>query len=220
MARQCKECSCVVEDEQAKNTYDEFGFPLCEKCVKDYLNNNNTQDQQQGQATNQEPLSDPADECIISDDNKPSVEIDILPPVCMDIVRPAVTAAQAVAAWNEFQQLKKAIITQSDLQRIQGKDFIKKSGWRKFAQYFNLTDDIISEVREPVGDTDWVWTIKVKCMAANGRSTVGVGKCASNEKKFAHLEHDTYATAHTRAKNRAISDLIAVGEVSAEEVME
>ena len=146
--------------------------------------------------------------------------VELLPPVCMDIVRPAVTAIQAVAAWNEFQQLKKAIITQSDLQRIQGKDFIKKSGWRKFAQYFNLTDDIISEVREPLGDTDWVRTIKVKCIAANGRSTVGVGKCASNEKKFAHLEHDTYATAHTRAKNRAISDLIAVGEVSAEEVME
>lgn len=73
MARQCKECSCVVEDEQAKNTYDEFGFPLCEKCVKDYLNNNNTQDQQSGQATNQEPLSDPAVLDIISDDNKPSV---------------------------------------------------------------------------------------------------------------------------------------------------
>lgn len=146
--------------------------------------------------------------------------VELLPPVCMDIVRPAVTAIQAVAAWNEFQQLKRAIISKSDLQRIQGKDFIKKSGWRKFAQYFNLTDDIIQEVREPIGNGDWVWTIKVKCLAANGRYTIGVGKCSSDERKFAHAEHDTYATAHTRAKSRAISDMIAAGEVSAEELMD
>jgi|GEM_PF-3652494 len=72
MARQCKECSCVVEYEQAKNTYDEFGFPLCEKCVKDYLNNNNTQDQQQGQATNQGTLGDPAECSYDVGENEPS----------------------------------------------------------------------------------------------------------------------------------------------------
>ncbi|PNX46582.1 MAG: hypothetical protein BV457_07445 [Thermoplasmata archaeon M9B1D] len=47
------------------------------------------------------------------------------------------------------------------------------------------------------------------------------GPCSddcSGKKHFAHPEHDIHATAHTRAKNRAISDLIAGGEVSAEEV--
>ena len=33
------------------------------------------------------------------------------------------------------------------------------------------------------------------------------------------MEHDVYATAHTRAKNRAISDLVGGGEVSAEEML-
>lgn len=217
MAKQCKDCSCVVDDEYARNAFAEYGFVLCEKCSRDNPNDG-MQDQHQGQVTSQETLDDPADECIIPDNIKPSVEIEILPPISMDIVRPAVSAVQAAAAWQEFQMLKRAVIDKTDIQRIQGKDFIKKSGWRKLAQYFNLTDDIVQEVREPIGEGEWVWTIKVKCIAANGRYTVGVGKCASNERKFAHVEHDTYATAHTRAKNRAISDMIAAGEVSAEEL--
>jgi hypothetical protein len=45
-----------------------------------------------------------------------------------------------------------------------------------------------------------------------------VGACASNERRFAHLDHDVRATAHTRGKNRAIADLVGGGEVSAEEL--
>lgn len=138
-----------------------------------------------------------------------------------DIVRPAVTALQAIAAWEEFQALKKAVINKSDLQKIGDKEFVKKSGWRKLAQYFNLTDQIIDEKQEFTPDgKNWTWTVKVRCIASNGRTTEGVGKCSTLERKFAHVEHDTYATAHTRAKNRAISDMIAAGEVSAEEVSE
>ena len=59
----------------------------------------------------------------------------------------------------------------------------------------------------------------VKVSAQNGRFAFGVGACASNERNFSHVEHDTRSTAHTRAKNRAVSDLIGGGEVSAEEMM-
>ncbi len=136
-----------------------------------------------------------------------------------DIVRPAVSAQQAITAWNEFQDLKKAILQPSDLQRISGKDFMKKSAWRKFATFFNLNDKIVEEVQTPHQDGQgWTWKIKVECMAPNGRITEGVGMCSTSERNFAHLEHDTHATAHTRAKNRAISDMVAAGEVSAEEV--
>ena len=73
MAKQCKECSCVVDDEQALNTHDEFGFVLCGKCVRGYLNDEKPE-QQSGQVTSQEPSVDPVDECIILGDNKPSVD--------------------------------------------------------------------------------------------------------------------------------------------------
>ena len=136
-----------------------------------------------------------------------------------DIVRPAVSAQQAIAAWNEFQDLKRAILQPSDLQKISGKDFMKKSAWRKFATFFNLNDKIVEEAQTPHSDGNgWTWKIKVECMAPNGRITEGVGMCSTSERNFAHVEHDTYATAHTRAKNRAISDMVAAGEVSAEEV--
>mgnify|MGYP000925851162 CR=1 FL=1 len=218
MTFECKLCGNDVEPSQAKQTYDEFGQAMCKTCTEKYLNGeNNVRESDENEATTPtETQETPAHSDMEQDVKKCSVEI--LPPISMDIVRPAVTAQQAAAAWQEFQQLKRAVINKSDLQNIQGKDFIKKSGWRKLAQYFNLTDDIVQEVREPTTDGGWVWTIKVKCIAANGRYTIGVGKCASNERKFAHAEHDTYATAHTRAKNRAISDMIAAGEVSAEEV--
>ncbi len=134
------------------------------------------------------------------------------------IVRPAVSAAEALAAWKEFQELKNLIIDHSDLQKIQGKNFIKKSGWRKFATFYNLTDNIVEENQIPLEKGGFYWKIKVVCTAPNGRQTEGVGMCASSEKSGARQLHDIYTTAHTRAKNRAISDMIAAGEVSAEEM--
>jgi len=125
-----------------------------------------------------------------------------------DIVRPAVSAQQAIAAWNEFQELKKAILQPSDIKKIQGKDFMVKSAWRKFATFFNLNDKIVEETQTPHQDGQgWTWKIKVECTAPNRRVTEGVGMCSTSERTFAHIEHDTYATAHTRAKNRAISDM-------------
>ena len=146
------------------------------------------------------------------------------------IVRPVVTAQQALAAWNEFQALKKAIIEPSDLQEIEVFDkrtgtkkkskFIKKSGWRKLAACFNLTIRTESEIKEPTKNGGFLWTMKVVCRAPNGREMEGVAKCSSDEKNGARIEHDVYTTAYTRAVNRAISDLIAAGEASAEEMVE
>jgi len=134
------------------------------------------------------------------------------------IVRPAVTPTEAIAAWKEFNDLKQAIISDIDRQKIGDKSFIKKSGWRKLAAFFNLTDRITEEVQTRSDDRGWSWKIKVTAIAPNGRISEGVGICSTSERKFAHIEHDTYATAHTRAKNRAISDMIAGGEVSTEEI--
>ena len=134
------------------------------------------------------------------------------------IVRPAVSAAEALAAWREFQELKHAILSKSDVKKIQGKDFVVKSGWRKFATFYNLTDVIVDEQRQDLTNGEFLWKMKVVCTAPNGRKTEGVAICTSTEKKFSHPEHDVYTTCHTRAKNRAISDMIAAGEVSAEEM--
>lgn len=133
------------------------------------------------------------------------------------IVVPAVSAAVMRASMQQFQSLKAGLLDKSDIATIQNKPFIKRSGWRKLALAFNISDEIIKDERV-VHNDDFECRIWVKVWAPNGRSVVGIGACSSKERNFAHVEHDVYATAHTRAKNRALSDLIGSGEISWEEL--
>lgn len=156
-----------------------------------------------------------------------------------EIVMPAVNAEQAIKAWEQYQDLKKAIVDKDvDVQIIEGKEFLKKSYWRKVATFFNLTIEIVSESHEQVGRTI-VWHFTCKVIAPNGRSSIGTGSCDAFEKaklaegryvrynKFSkkwedaipNSIHNIRATAETRAFNRAVSNLVGGGEVSAEEVV-
>jgi hypothetical protein len=131
---------------------------------------------------------------------------------------PLATPEEARKGWAAFEALKAALLTEDDYQSIAGKAFIKRSGFRKIAVYFGLSDRILEAVRVDREDKSFTWRMVVEARAPNGRTSIGVGICDSAEKKFAHLEHDVYATAHTRSKSRAISDMVAGGVVSAEEI--
>lgn len=133
-------------------------------------------------------------------------------------VIPLVTPEKAAEQWKLFEALKAKLLTEEDYQSIAGKRYIKRSGFRKIAVYFGISDRIVKEERLDREDGSFSWRLEVEAYAPNSRSCTGVGACDSKERKFAHSEHDVYATAHTRAKSRAISDLIAGGAVSAEEV--
>ncbi|MGI0090646.1 MAG: hypothetical protein ACREBS_02955 [Nitrososphaerales archaeon] len=137
----------------------------------------------------------------------------------LEIVKPIVKTKDAVNDMRAFEELKANLLSASDYQAISGRNFIKKSGWRKLALVFNISDQII-ESSKAVRDEDgsFVWSFKVRASAPNGRFTEAVASCDSRERRFSHVEHDTFATAHTRAKSRAISDLIGAGEISAEEM--
>lgn len=133
------------------------------------------------------------------------------------LIKPAASTDDVVDAWKNYQELKAKLLDDNDYQLIQGKNCIKKSGWRKIQTAFSISDELISEERKDYKDY-FVYEVTVKTSAPNGRFAFGMGSCASNERKFAHIEHDTRSTAHTRAKNRAISDLVGGGDVSAEEM--
>ena len=134
------------------------------------------------------------------------------------VVMPLVTPEQAKAQWKIYEATKAAILVESDYQTIQGKKFPKKSAFRKLAVFFGLNDEITGEERVDRDDGSFTWGYTVKVTAPNGRTTTNIGLCDSREKRFAHVEHDVKSTAHTRAKSRAISDMVAGGEGSAEEV--
>jgi len=135
-----------------------------------------------------------------------------------EIVKPLITVEEAVKTWQIFEELKKKLLIDEDYQTIQGKQWIKRSGFRKLAVFFGLSDRIIEQERTDREDGSFLWRIVVEVKAPQGRTSTGVGICDSKERQFAHPEHDVYAIAHTRSKNRAISDMIAGGAVSAEEI--
>lgn len=134
------------------------------------------------------------------------------------LLTPAASLNELTAHFEQFQAIKKAILNKADVQDIAGKTFIKRSGWRKIATAFNISDEILHKEFDKDAK---VWRVEVRAIAPNGRYAIGIGACSISEverKKSAHPEHDAEATAHTRAKNRAISDLCGSGEVSAEEI--
>lgn len=135
--------------------------------------------------------------------------------------------AQVVAGMQAYQQMLPQLLDAKDYQDAgRGKKFVKKSGWRKISRAFNLSTQIVSVAieRAPDGSAQRASAI-VRAIAPNGQVSDGDGYCDVAEDRFSSdrgnkskLENDLRATATTRAKNRAISDLVGMGEVSAEEV--
>lgn len=149
----------------------------------------------------------------------------------------------AVAFWHNYQELTEKLLDPSDYHIKGNTKFKKKSAWRKYATAFNISTEIIEKelTRDEKGRIVTA-EYTVRATLPNGRSEEGTGFCSIWDKSHEHdkynnytgqlsckgpcdgrkhydkPEHDIPSTAHTRAKNRAISDLIGAGEVSAEEI--
>ena len=95
-------------------------------------------------------------------------------------------------------------------------DAPKKSAFRKLGKFYGISDEIIEKHKEVHENGSFTYHYTVRAIAPNGQHSDGEGSCSSSE-KGGKSEHDTRSTAHTRAKSRAISDLIGFGQVSAEE---
>lgn len=157
------------------------------------------------------------------------------------IAKPAMSTKEAMNAIKAYQELKAAIKQPEDIQiiRVNGEDkeFLKKSYWRKVATFFNLTDEIISEKKETYtyyyedgkSYPMFEWMVTVRATHSNGRYAEGTASCSLEEQWTPNpkqdvnnpppkVRHNIKAIAATRAKNRAISDLVGGGEVSAEEM--
>jgi hypothetical protein len=142
----------------------------------------------------------------------------VMMPFKADEVREAMTAYQATV---------NATLDATDWQGTPGRpgSFVKKSGWRKIAKAFGLSVTRIGDgvERDADGEPVRAWAV-YRATAPNGQAQDGDGYCSADESRFnsrggrQKLENDLRATATTRAKNRAISDLVGMGEVSAEEV--
>lgn len=140
------------------------------------------------------------------------------------LVLPLVDSSTAKAAIAQYEALKAAIVQPSDVQNISGRTFLKKSFWRRVATCFGLSLELVREERGFDEAGNLSYSVLYRAIAPNGRAMTGDGMYVNGEKvdrngKPVYVsEHFIRATAHTRAKNRAISDLVGGGEVSAEEM--
>lgn len=127
---------------------------------------------------------------------------------------------QAVSTMRKFSDLKTKLLDVNDTIKIQGKPFIKRSGWRKISLAFNVTTQILDEKLEE-RDGVIVATVKCRAIAPNGRFTDELAVCDSTEfaSQIQATRHNILSKCTTRAINRSISSLCGGGEVSAEEMV-
>jgi hypothetical protein len=138
---------------------------------------------------------------------------------------PVFSGQQMADALQAYKALQKSLDASmpDQLMKIQGKDFRKKGYWRAIRMSFNLQVECISDRRVQYSDrpNDWGYEATYRATAPNGSTADGDGSCTHEEKskgKMVATVHNVRSHAHTRAMNRAISNLVGFGEVSAEEV--
>lgn len=127
--------------------------------------------------------------------------------------------AQQKALSAAYDKACESLIGENDVQREGGRTFKKKSAWRKLARYFHISTEVVRVEREAIEGL-FLATVTVRATAPWGQSAEAIGACCTDEATGRRVISvaDAIATAETRATNRATSNLIAMGEVSAEEL--
>ncbi len=113
----------------------------------------------------------------------------------------------------------KLLLNEDDYAIIRGRKHRKRSGWAKLRKAFTINTEIIREARIEIGD-DWGYLITVRASHPSGRFEEADGAIMASELVEGNIEptvHNVRAKALTRAKNRASSDVLGAGVVSAEE---
>lgn len=134
----------------------------------------------------------------------------------------AIETQQKLAA--AYDEACRSLIGPNDVQKEGKREFKKKSAWRKLARHFRISLEVDPDDTrfERFPDGSWLATARALAVAPWGQRFADVGACGSDEQTGRRVitMADAIATAMTRASNRAVSNLIAMGEVSAEEIGE
>lgn len=137
-------------------------------------------------------------------------------------IKAAGTIAEMKAAFREYQQLKTELADDNDFTTIGQKRHPNKSYVRKMQRFFNLSCELIRD--EPIrqGDDIVAWAVTARAIhLPTGAYQEADGSCSLDEKRGNQQTiHNIRSHAVTRAKNRAILDLVGFGDVSAEEILE
>jgi len=142
-----------------------------------------------------------------------------------EIVTPA-RMDDVLETMRMFDEFKQRVLKKDDYVEIQGRPYVKKSGWLKYALACQLSLELREE-RVETRDGDVIYHMTYRAVhLPTGRYADAVGSASKRE--IAHkrripedevFDHDIRALAQTRAMERAISNLVGGGELGAEELM-
>ena len=137
------------------------------------------------------------------------------------MITPAGTVDEAVAAFEDYQQLKGKLGSREDFTRIGSKAHPNKSFVRKVQRYFGISCSLVQDepLKNEAGDIiGWLCAARA-VHSVTGHYQEGDGSCEMSEKNpNQRTVHNVRAHAVTRAKNRAIMDLVGFGDVTADEI--
>lgn len=125
---------------------------------------------------------------------------------------------------GKFRDIKREILSEKEFYEIQAeggrKELLNRRGCSILSLIFQLSEPeppqvTVTELSEGV----MLFRVRTCIQAPNGRRAWGVGSCSTAEikGKGPRAYHDAESKAHTRAKERAVSDLVGGGEITAEE---
>lgn len=152
---------------------------------------------------------------------------EVLPAFEMKSYLATVTSPEAFAHQQKlsaaYDAACRALIGPNDVQKEGGREFKKKSGFRKLARHFGISATVVRVEKEYIQGADgleFLATVTARAVTPWGQTFEQVGACCTDEEsgRRSITVADAIATAATRAINRAISDVVAMGEVSAEEM--
>jgi hypothetical protein len=165
---------------------------------------------------------------------KPALTPDVVESTALVPTTPAATPLpvfrgdEMTTALKAYRDLQAALdrAMPDQIMTLDGKPFRKKGFWKAIAVAFNLSVELVDERREVYGALEsggdnYGYLVTYRASTPSGRAATGDGTCTASEKQRGRMkatEHNVRSHAHTRACNRAISNLVAFGEVSAEEI--
>ncbi|KAH9325590.1 hypothetical protein KI387_005768, partial [Taxus chinensis] len=110
----------------------------------------------------------------------------------------------SMATFKNYQNTAMSILEKTDYISMQGKPFIKKSGWRKIAFFFNISFEIKDKTIQLDQNSNVLRAeFVIRASMQGGRFSDSWGSCDRGEKRFSKPNHDIPSTAETRAKTRA-----------------
>lgn len=117
------------------------------------------------------------------DQSQSTAAMEVVPVPAGALTQPVASVEQTRRAFEAYQQLRDTIIVPADLQGISGKQFVKKSGWRKLGTVMGVSCEIVSRDYERDPQRRIISAeVVVRAIAPNGRYQDGLGVCDFHER--------------------------------------